>query len=112
MPSSRKILFLVAFVVTVALIGLVHPAMGESTSAAAGSIDTGSAAKLFKRSPEGNCEDKGCVWICDPDPQLMSRKFFKNAPILGDIKPCPLLSARSSFSLTPLPLSPPLERLL
>ncbi|KAK3836786.1 MAG: hypothetical protein J3R72DRAFT_423776 [Linnemannia gamsii] len=63
MPSSRKILFLVAFVATATLIGLTDPAMGAPTSAAAGSIYAGSATKLFKR---GNCEeDSDCVSICN-----------------------------------------------
>ncbi|KAK3836771.1 MAG: hypothetical protein J3R72DRAFT_450096 [Linnemannia gamsii] len=69
MSPSRKIIFLVAFVATVAFIGLTDPAMGAPASAAAGSIDSGSAARLFKRMAEGEtCASEqlnACQAHCD-----------------------------------------------
>ncbi|KAG0255614.1 hypothetical protein BGZ95_005718, partial [Linnemannia exigua] len=50
MFSSRKILCRVAFVATVALIGLMDPAMGAPAPAAADSIASGPVANLFKRT--------------------------------------------------------------
>ncbi|KAK3836798.1 MAG: hypothetical protein J3R72DRAFT_526114 [Linnemannia gamsii] len=66
MSSFRKIVFLVAFVATVALIGLTDPAMGAPTSASVGSIDSGSIARLFKRQVycEPNVDDESCKSFC------------------------------------------------
>ncbi|KAG0378792.1 hypothetical protein BGX24_002783, partial [Mortierella sp. AD032] len=66
MSSSRKIVVLVAFVATVALIGLTDPAMGAPTSASTGSIDSGSIARLSKRQDycEPNVDDDSCKSFC------------------------------------------------
>ncbi|KAG0256192.1 hypothetical protein BGZ95_005567, partial [Linnemannia exigua] len=69
MPSSRKILLLVAFVATVALIGLTDTAIAAPAPAAVDSITSGYAAKLFKRMEEGGaCESeqdsKACGDLC------------------------------------------------
>ncbi|KAK3836773.1 MAG: hypothetical protein J3R72DRAFT_512994, partial [Linnemannia gamsii] len=70
MSSSRKILFFVAFVATVAFIGLSDPAMGAPTSAAAGSVAAGSiesisVARLSERmAADDDCDTDDQELVC------------------------------------------------